>query len=318
MGQPLVYPENAKITHILKMIISTAVILCILFPFIYGTLQKLKKEIVFVIDDDFVPCFTELCFNGGIQESTWSFEMGDGSQYSNKQRGWGNNELQCYTDKYANAHVEPNPEKKGDGMLVISAIHNQNASYPDCKWTSSRLVTKGKKLISWQKDIEKNICVSARIEARIKLPMKNAAWSAFWMLPEPPKNNKTCLGCGVYGGWCNSGEIDIMEHRDVENKVIGTARFNDTYGCANNPQYSQPLDMDKWNIFSIEWTCTHIKWYINGILFKTHTSNNKFNKPFDQLFYIILNLAVGGDFPNNKIEEVTSRMYIDYIKAYYV
>lgn len=316
MGQPLIYPENAQRVHAIKMAMSTIVIMCVLLPFIIGTLAKFKKEISFVINDDFVPCYDDWCFNGGIQVGTWGFEMGDGSQYSYQQKGWGNNELQCYTDKYANAHVQPNPEKKGDGMLVISSIYDKNAT--DCKWTSARLITKGKKSISWQKDRYNQICVSAIVEARIKVPLTSGAWSAFWMLPEPPKSNKTCLGCGVYGGWCNSGEIDIMEHRDTENKAIGVVRYNNTYECTNSPNYSPKVDMEQWHVYRLEWTCTHIKWYIDDVLFQQHKAEDKHNKPFDQPFYMILNLAVGGIFPNSKVEEVTSRMYVDWLRAYYL
>jgi hypothetical protein len=315
MGQPLIYPENPKRTHSIKMVVSTVVIACVLLPFIIGTLAKFKNDIYFVINDDFVPCYDDWCFNGGIQVSTWGFEMGDGSQYSSQQKGWGNNELQCYTDKYVNAHVQPNPEKKGDGILVLSSIYDKNAT--NCKWTSSRLVTKGKKSISWQKDQYNQICVSSVIEARIKVPLASGSWSAFWMLPEPPNSNRSCLGCGVYGGWCNSGEIDIMEHRDTENKVTGVVRYNNTYECANSPSYSPPVDMDQWHVYRIEWTCTHIKWYIDGVMFQQHIAVDKYNKPFDQPFYMILNLAIGGDYPNSKVEEVNSKMYVDWVRAYY-
>lgn len=316
MGQPLVYPNNAMMMHVIKMTLSTIVIISVLSPFIYGTIHKLKKQIVYVVYDEFTPCYEDWCINGGIQLGTWGFEIGDGSQYSASQKGWGNNEIQCYTDKYANAHVRPNPEKKGDGMLVISSVFNENAT--DCKWTSSRLVTKGKKSLKWMRLKHDKFCVSAKVEARIKLSMTSGAWSAFWMLPEPPKGNKTCLGCGVYGGWCNSGEIDIMEHRDTENKVIGNVRYNDTRGCANTPKYSQALDMEQWHVYTLDWTCRHIKLYVDGKLFMTYFPTDKNNKPFDQPFYMILNIAIGGDYPNSKIEETNNKMFVDWIKAYYL
>jgi hypothetical protein len=316
MAQQLIYPTNQTTKHTIKMILSTVLIVLILLPFMLGTVHKFKKTLQFVLNDDFVPCYNDWCLNGGIQLSNWGFEIGDGSQYSYQQKGWGNNELQCYTDKYQNVHVEPNPEKKGDGMLVISSVYDANAT--SCQWTSARIVTKGKKSISWKKDKYNLFCVSARIEARIKIPLHSGAWQAFWMLPEPPSGNRSCLGCGVYGGWCNSGEIDIMEHRDTENKVIGVVRYNDTKGCSNGPQYSQPLNMDKWHIYSIEWTCKHIKWYIDGVLFHTHNAVFADNEPFNQPFYMILNQAIGGDFPNSKVEHVNSKMYVDWVKAYYV
>jgi hypothetical protein len=80
---PLVYPKNATIMHVTKMTLSTIVILCVLSPFIYGTIQKLKKHIVYVVYDEFTPCYEDWCMNGGIQLSTWGFEIGDGSQYIN-------------------------------------------------------------------------------------------------------------------------------------------------------------------------------------------------------------------------------------------
>jgi len=319
MTANLIYPENARRKHIIKMTLSILTSICILSPFMLQTYTKIfVKEIVYIINDNFTPCYYDGCINGGIEYSTWNFEVGDGSQYSQDQRGWGNNEVQCYTDRYENVHIEPNPDKKGDGMLVISSIYNENAT--NCKWTSGRITTKHKKNIIATKDKYNDFCISAHIEARMKIPRVGGSWSSFWMLPEPPKSNRSCLGCGVYGGWCNSGEIDIMEHRDVETKVFTNIRYNSsTESCVNNPVLSQEMDLSQWHIYKLKWTCDTITWYIDNVPITTWKPNAKDIKPFDQPFYMIFNLAVGGDFSNYKRpEEINSKMYIDWVKAYYV
>lgn len=319
MATDLIYPENAGKVKAIKMSVSIFVVVCVLLPFMLQTYGNLfVKKLVYVIDDDFKPCYYEGCINGGVQYSTWSFEVGDGSQYSNDQRGWGNNEVQCYTDRYENIHIEPNPEKKGDGMLVISSIYNENAT--NCKWTSGRITTKHKKTIYPQKDKYNDFCVSSHIEARMKIPRTGGAWTAFWMLPEPPKSNKSCLGCGVYGEWCKSGEIDIMEHRDVETKIFTNVRYNSsTETCVNNPILSYELDLSQWHVYKLKWTCNEMIWYIDDIVMASWKPKDNNNKPFDQPFYILFNLAIGGDFSNyKKPEEINSKMYIDWVKAYYV
>jgi hypothetical protein len=207
----LIYPENYKRNTVIKFTMAMLLVLCILAPFLIATYNRIfVKDVVYEINDNFIPCYDDKCINGGIDMSIWSFEIGDGSQYSQDQRGWGNNEIQCYTDRYQNIHVQPNPDMKNDGMLVISALYNDNTT--TCKWTSARLTSSLKKSISAKKDRYATYCVTAVIEARIKIPLAGGTSSAFWMLPEPPRNRRNCLGCGVYGDWCNSGEIDIMEH----------------------------------------------------------------------------------------------------------
>lgn len=319
MAKNLLYPENYKRQKAIKMSVSIFVVICVMSPFMLQTYKKIFiKEIIYVLNDEFKPCYYEGCINGGLDYSNWGFEVGDGSQYSQDQRGWGNNEIQCYTDRYENVHIEPNPEKKGDGMLVISSVYNENAT--NCKWTSGRITTKHKKTISPQKDKYNDFCVSAQIEARMKIPRAGGAWSSFWMLPEPPRTNSSCLGCGLYGGWCNSGEIDIMEHRDVETKVFTNVRYNNSAGnCANNPILSQEMDISQWHTYKLKWTCNEMIWYIDDVVIASWKPENNNIKPFDQPFYMIFNLAIGGDFSNyKKPEEINSKIYIDWVKAYYV
>lgn len=312
----LIYPENFQRKRIVKFAMATVIVLCILAPFMTGTYKRIfVKPIMYEINDDFIPCYTDECINGGVDTSVWSFEIGDGSQYSQNQRGWGNNELQCYSDKYHNIHVRPNPDKKDDGMLVISAIYDANTT--SCQWTSARLTSVLKRSIAAKKDRYATYCVSAIIEARMKIPLVGGAHSAFWMLPEPPRNRKNCLGCGVYGDWCNSGELDIMEHRDIEDKVIGNVRFNNTYECDNHPATSNALKLDDWHVYKLHWSCEDIKWYVDDVMYK-HYKPIKTMKPFDQPFHVILNHAVGGDFSNYKQPDIkNSTMYVDWVRAYY-
>jgi beta-glucanase (GH16 family) len=228
----------------------------------------------------------------GVDSTKWSFDVG-GS-------GWGNNELETYTSRNVNAHLD-------DGSLVIKAL-KETFTGPDKiarNYTSARLLTKN----SFSQ-------VYGRFEARIKIPYGQGIWPAFWMLG----NNINAAH------WPNCGEIDIMENIGREPSTV--------HGTLHGPGYSGgsgigAADMltggkkfsDDFHTFAIEWEPNVIRFYVDGILYQTRTPADLpagASWVFDHPFFIILNVAVGGGWPGNP--DVTTpfpqQMLVDYIRVY--
>ncbi len=227
-----------------------------------------------------------------LDTSKWEYMHGTGSQYG--LTGWGNNELQYYTDRDENIYVE-------EGKLHIRAL---NESYRTRNYTSARIRTKGKADFRYGK-----------FEIRAKLPEGQGLWPAIWMLPTE----------NVYGGWPQSGEIDIMELVGHEPDVVhGTIHYGPEwpdnrsrghYYTLSNGKFS-----DDFHIFTIEWTPDRITWYMddNFILFVTPGNLSPYIWPFDQKFHLLLNVAVGGQWPGSPdhTTEFPQEMIVDYIRVY--
>jgi beta-glucanase (GH16 family) len=228
------------------------------------------------------------------------FEQPDGSAPDPKTwthttggDGFGNAELQYYSDDIKNAYIENN-------MLVIKAIQEK---YMGRNYTSARLNT-----------LTKAEFIYGRMEVRAKLPNTQGIWPAIWMLP-------------VHGGGPTSGEIDIMELIGSE---PGRSYATLHYG---NPPTSQggwydlpggaTFDQD-FHVFSVERDPASIRWYVDGQLFYTATEwfttekNSPFPAPFDRPFYFILNVAVGGHWPGSPDETSVfpQVMLVDYVRVY--
>ena len=240
-------------------------------------------------------------FNGTeVDETKWAFQIG--TQAEGGPANWGNEELQYYTEE--NARVE-------DGKLIITAKEEEkeNTSYTSARlWTEPTFAT-----------------TFGRIEAKIALPEGQGLWPAFWMLPKD----------SPYGGWASGGEIDIMEARGREpNKVDGTIHFGEAWpnNTRSGGHYTFPEgeDFTTEHVYAVEWEPGEIRWYVDGNLY--HTENNWFSKdgndpteftypaPFDQDFYILLNLAVGGTYdggiaPDESVE-MPAEMIVDYVRVY--
>jgi beta-glucanase (GH16 family) len=233
-------------------------------------------------------------FNGpDIDESKWNFEIGTGNW------GWGNGESQYYTNRQENAFIQ-------DGKLIIKAL---NEDYNGADYTSARMTTKNKG--DW---------TYGKIEVRAKLPIGQGTWPAIWMMPTN----------SVYGGWPNSGEIDIMEHVGCDaGNVHGTIHCNE-YNWANNTQQGGTLnnvlastgtDVDEFHIYSIEWNENSINWYVDNINYFTYnkTEDNFTSWPFNENFFLILNLAIGGNwggicsFNSTTFPQIFK---IDYVRVY--
>jgi len=206
--------------------------------------------------------------------------------------GWGNAELQHYTDRPDNLRVE-------NGMLVIEArreAHGGNA------YTSARIKTAGL--------MEQ---MHGRFEARIKVPQGQGIWPAFWM-----------LGADIDKiGWPRGGEIDIMENIGKEPDIV--------HGTVHGPGYSgeksyggqSRLDKGKYaddfHVFAVEWEAGEIRWYRDGIHFHTATpALVKGDWVFERPFFVLLNLAVGGYWPGNPdgTTVLPQRMLVDWVRVY--
>lgn len=229
-----------------------------------------------------------------LDPEIWFFEEGDGSQYGIP--GWGNNELQWYL---------PNSAQLENGFLVITAREEVSNGK---NYTSARINTRDRFALRY-----------GRIEARIRLPAGKGVWPAFWMLPQ---NN-------VYGGWAASGEIDIMEAVnlgvDGNNTVHGTIHFGGEWpgNTSSGAEYLAPMDAAaNFHEYAIEWDPTEIRWYVDDVLYSMKnswsTTGVAFPAPFDQHFYLLLNVAVGGNWPGapdaSTVFPVT--MEVDYIRVY--
>jgi len=198
-----------------------------------------------------------------------------------------NNEKEYY--QAANATVT-------GGNLVITARQQSMGGQP---YTSAKLQTYGKFSTTY-----------GRIEARIKLPMVQGTWPAFWML-----GNNINTGAG----WPTCGEIDIMEHVNTTNTILGTMHWNGgnghvQYGLSTN---TTPGD---YHVYAVEWDNSEIRWYVDNTLYVTGNIANNINNTgaFHLPFYIILNLAIGGDLPGNTIDNASfpTTMMVDYVRVY--
>ncbi|MEM7162538.1 MAG: family 16 glycosylhydrolase [Bacteroidota bacterium] len=223
-----------------------------------------------------------------LDTDKWDFDIGTGNN------GWGNNELQYYTNSNQNVLVE-------DGLLKIRAL---NQSFGGSNYTSSRIVTRGKFAFS-----------SGRIEAKMKLPSGQGIWPAFWMLPEEWK----------YGIWPSSGEIDIVELLGQEpNKVYGTLHYGPYYPnnqmTGANYTIGSPNFADDFHVFSLEWTESIMKWSVDGVEYNS-ISKNDINWefwPFNQDMHMLLNVAVGGNWPGppNGSTTFPAEMQVEYIRVF--
>ena len=229
-----------------------------------------------------------------LDPEAWYFESGDGSQYGIP--GWGNKELQWYL---------PDSAELRNGTLVITA---RKESQSGKSYTSARINTRDRFAFRY-----------GRIEARIRMPKGQGLWPAFWLLPQD----------NAYGTWAASGEIDIVEATNPGatggNTIYGTLHYGGQFpnNVLSGEQYGVATDVTAdFHTYVLEWDPAEIRWYVDSILFAVRntwfTTAAPFPAPFDQRFYILLNLAVGGNFPGppdaSTVFPVT--MEVDYVRVY--
>ena len=223
-------------------------------------------------------------FNGkALNESVWNYELGDGCP---NVCGWGNNERQEYTK--TNHRLE-------NGHLIITAKKEGDT------YTSTRITTAGKKEFKY-----------GYIEARAKLPTGHGIWPAFWMLGSNIKQV----------GWPMSGEIDILEYVGKEPHTVFTSlHTQDSHGETINSKKTRfPKIEEGFHTYGINWTASQIEFFVDGKSVYTFAPENKTVEvwPFNQPFYFIVNVAVGGNFGGPKVDDTIfpQEFIVDYIKVY--
>lgn len=230
--------------------------------------------------------------DGAPDPLKWNFELGNGCP---QNCGWGNHELQYYTQDPANVRVT-------GGKLVIEARKDSTAG---SGFTSAKIVSKGKG--DWR---------YGRFEIKAKLPRGRGTWPAIWMLPTDWK----------YGGWPSSGEIDIMEHVGFDPGVIHGTIHTESYNHIKGTQKGEKIDIrdaqDTFHVYAIDWTADRIDFFVDDKLYYTVTRDPKEDYkgwPFDQRFYLIMNIAVGGDWGGTQGVDTgiwPQRMEIDFVRVY--
>ncbi|WP_238649581.1 family 16 glycosylhydrolase [Paenibacillus piscarius] len=244
-----------------------------------------------------------------LDTSKWNYEQGYYISNDPNSWGWGNNEQQHYTNSTENVYVQ-------NGQLNIRA-KNDPKSFPQdpnryAQYSSGKINTKDH--LSFQ---------YGRVDIRAKLPTGNGIWPALWMLPQD----------AAYGAWAASGEIDIMEAKGrLPGTTSGAVHFGGQWpvnkyiaGEYHFPQ-GQTFAND-YHVYSMVWEEDNVKWYVDGkFFFKVNRSQwysvaapNNPNAPFDQPFYLIMNLAVGGHFDGGLTpdpSDIPATMQVDYVRVY--
>lgn len=271
----------------------------------------LANDLLYLLSKKIIPCLLLIAFLSGFhinkifaQEyqliwadefdgteldlSKWEYQIGNGPP-----SGWGNNELEYY--RAENAVVK-------DGYLTIIA---KKENYNGFNYTSARIRTKGKG--DWK---------YGKFEIRAKMPVGKGLWPAIWMMPTD----------NVYGGWAASGEIDIMEYLGHDTtKVYGTLHYGGSWPNNKSSGKSYTLTSgfnNDFHTFTLLWEEGKIQWLVDGKLYQTQTSwytaGANFPAPFDQRFHLILNLAVGGNWPGNPDNKTVfpQEFVVDYVRVY--
>ncbi|MBQ8278798.1 MAG: glycoside hydrolase family 16 protein [Roseburia sp.] len=255
-------------------------------------------------DEGFVLVWNDEFDGESLDLTKWDYQYGNGGEYGNS--GWGNNEWQFYLSREENVRVE-------DGKLIITAMKEGNV------YTSGRIRTitnSGEVLFG---------TTYGRVEARIKCPVGEGIWPAFWMLP---------VDTSIYGTWAASGEIDIMEAK---------GRLPGQFSCAAHYGQSWPKNVysgqgyvfeegttiEEFHTYAIEWEPEEIRWYVDGECYYTLTDWYAKNAkgedypdgaPFDVPFYILLNVAIGGNFDpeaDTQNTEFPVQMEVDFVRVYH-
>jgi beta-glucanase (GH16 family) len=232
-------------------------------------------------------------FDGSdLNTNNWTFETGDGTDYGLPE-GWGNNELQIYTNSTDNAYLTSHG---GENVLAITALKNGPDDY-----TSAKLTTEGLHSMLY-----------GRLEIRAKVPQGQGLWPALWMLGD----NRPVID------WPGCGEIDIMEVLGHQtDKMYTTLHFvkeeNKKGELQDVHELGGPLFSDDFHVYGVEWTPTEIKFLLDGnMVYKEPITT--YMKEFQRPFYAILNLAVGGFWPGNPdaTTPFPATLYVDYVRYY--
>ncbi|MEO8711424.1 MAG: glycoside hydrolase family 16 protein [Parafilimonas sp.] len=217
-------------------------------------------------------------FNGNtVNTANWNFEKG--------ASGWGNHEQEYY--QAANATVV-------NGNLIITG---KKEDVQQSHYTSSRMTTKGKHEFLYGK-----------IEARIKIPVGQGFWPAFWMLGADIDETP----------WPASGETDIMEHINTDSLLYGTLHWDNNGHVQSGDTLT--YNPSAYHVYAVEWDSASLRWYVDGKKFHEVNILNSINstEEFHKPSFILLNLALGGDWPGQVIDDskLPAKMYVDYVRVY--
>jgi beta-glucanase (GH16 family) len=235
-----------------------------------------------------------------VDPAKWSFDLGDGCTAG--ICGWGNNEKEYYTNAADNVSLD------GQGHLAIvarPAVLNTTCYYGPCKYTSAKITTRGKMSAA-----------PGRVEARIRIPKGQGLWPAFWMLGND------------FGtvGWPASGELDIMENKGSAPSTSSSAIHGPGYS-GNTPfahanTISAPATLaDDYHLYAVEWDAVGASFYVDGIMHYQvlRVDIQRYGTSIlDKPYYIILNLAVGGNFDGDPASDsiLPATMLVDYVRVY--
>lgn len=226
----------------------------------------------------------------------WGYNIGGG--------GWGNNELQTYTDSTSNVYIAETGGTTDGRALAIKAKREWGDYF-----TSGRVISQNRQTIRY-----------GRIEARLRVEngQQNGVWPAFWMM-------------GNEDNWPNCGEIDIMEHRNAEREIISTLHWNpggwgagyahSWYGSELNGQFSYVDSIADWHTYAVEWYEDCMKFFLDGNCFETIAINGEMEE-FSRAHYILFNVAIGSTsspFTHNITVDgsfTEATMFVDYVRAY--
>ena len=217
-----------------------------------------------------------------LDPANWTFDIGG--------HGWGNNELQAYTDRPENVRLE-------DGLLIVEA---REEPFVRRNYTSGRIKTQG--LLAW---------TYGRFEARMQLPYGNGIWPAFWMLGSNITETP----------WPACGEIDIMEHIGREpTRIHGTVHGPGYSGSGGVGHYTTVPDLaEEFHVYAIEWEPEEIRWYVDDVqFFRVTPESVRGAWVFDQPFFLLINLAVGGYWPGPPDDTTVFPQFlkVDYVRVY--
>jgi beta-glucanase (GH16 family) len=279
---------NLNIKKIL-LILTATILLTSIVSCNFNTFSQTNKSTPVTPPEGWHLVWSDEFEGESINPENWGYDLGAG--------GWGNGEAEYYTSRSENSRIE-------DGMLVIEA---RQEKYEDSYYTSARLKTQDLQEFQYGK-----------IEARIKVPAGKGLWPAFWML-----GNDFSRTVGIGVPWPNCGEIDIMEYIGREPDLI--------MGTVHGPGYAGAVGIGKWNrqdyniadefhTYAIEWEEGKISWFYDDVEYFSVVKADVGAREwvFDKPFFIILNMAVGGQLPGPIGLDVKFpvQMYVDYVRVF--
>ena len=258
--------------------------------------------------------------SGGAGENGWALVWSDefdgtaidAAKWEHEVNCWGggNNEDECYVSDAKNSFVE-------DGMLHLVALDDSPSGPIVGPENDPTVVTRGHSSARLR-TLNRGDFRYGRVEARMRLPFGQGLWPAFWMLPTD----------SVYGGWAASGEIDIMEAVNLgpdDNVVYGTLHYGGAWPDNTSSGSSTTPSGNAWetfHVYAIEWEEGELRWFVDDRHYLTQTDwrsdGGEYPAPFDQRFHLLLNVAVGGNWPGPPDATTTfpQELVVDYVRVY--